>query len=455
MSRRIPAGHSSNVPALAHIRSLLDQGATLAAVCRASGVKRSKIDHSFREGVYLQNGDIAALMRVTLSDCLAAENVVDAAPVRDHLMKIMATDGAGEWQLRKHIGLEQSTLHRLLDPETVHVKKAVAEKVLGLRPESVVFTRLNRTDPGPARDHIAMLLGRNVTLQQIADRSGVHATTIRRIKDNKAIEVDQDTLDWICGVTVDSVEPAARVDANIVRDHVLSLVSEGISRRQVSALAGVGDSTVRSIVNRRTATTSPEVAEQILAVRATHHYLVNPWGDIEEVRDHVEVLRAAGIPGRVIAAHAGMPDSNLSRITTGAAVRVTREVAERILAVHPYDVVFSPTTRVSAAGSIRRIQALNCAGWPTKHIARRLGLTSIHLNNRNRISKATADAIADVYESIKNEPGPSPRTAVWAQNKGLVAGIYWDDDTIDDPDAKPAPKKRPKQTRVEDEADAA
>jgi hypothetical protein len=103
---------------------------------------------------------------------------------------------------------------------------------------------------------------------------------------------------------------------------------------------------------------------------------------------------------------------------------------------------------VSAAGSIRRIQALGVAGWPIARLARETGLTPYRLARlmtASTVPLESARAVAAVYARYAIASpglcGVSHIQASAARDRAAAAGwapgAAWDEDTIDDPDARP------------------
>lgn len=97
---------------------------------------------------------------------------------------------------------------------------------------------------------------------------------------------------------------------------------------------------------------------------------------------------------------------------------------------------------VDPTGSRRRVQALAAIGWPLGMICLRMGLVSSKpprfLYEGKTISVRSAEAIARIYDELSMTPGPSTSTRKRALRKGWPPPLAWDDDSIDDPEAKPA-----------------
>ena len=60
------------------------------------------------------------------------------------------------------------------------------------------------------------------------------------------------------------------------------------------------------------------------------------------------------------------------------------------------------------------------------------------LNNpRRRVNRDTYQAVADLYDRLSMTPGPSQEARDRAKRKGWRPPLAWDDDSIEDPEAKP------------------
>lgn len=163
--------------------------------------------------------------------------------------------------------------------------------------------------------------------------------------------------------------------------------------------------------------------------------------DAQPLRDHVDALTAAGMSQWDITIAAGWKSRNALADAYRRA-KVTPKTMARVLAVSA-----PPATRrngyVDATGSCRRLQALAVMGWPSRAIAERLGnldpqTYQFIAAGRNRTCRRrTAEAIAELYDELWDQRGPSQRTSTWAQSRGWVPPMAWDDDTIDNPQARP------------------
>lgn len=176
----------------------------------------------------------------------------------------------------------------------------------------------------------------------------------------------------------------------------------------------------------------------------------------DQVRAHVATLRAAGMGRRQIAQVAGVAESTLTSLLYGRVTptgrrpptaRVRKEIAAAIMSVETP--TLAPTAVIAAAGTHRRLQALVARGWSLNRLAKRLGWTRANLGqllDRDAVIARTRAAVAALYEELwdlePDAPTPALRRGVtrakrMAQDRGWLPPMAWDDDTIDDPTARP------------------
>lgn len=110
----------------------------------------------------------------------------------------------------------------------------------------------------------------------------------------------------------------------------------------------------------------------------------------------------------------------------------------RFVRLSSYDRALGRPRRIDATGSRRRIQALIANGWDTDTIAAHLGWSDGQAARRiiraTYIFRSTADRIAELYDRIADQQGPSTRAARYAARQGWLGPLWWDDDTIDAPE---------------------
>lgn len=180
--------------------------------------------------------------------------------------------------------------------------------------------------------------------------------------------------------------------------------------------------------------------------------------DAAPVRAHIRSLMAAGMGLKTIASAGGWRGSG----TIGAIVygkwadqpdhpehrpprkQVTRDVADRVLAIQPE---LRPGARTDARGTTRRLQALVARGYSLVRIADRLGgierLAVYRLAHGNslRCLESTRAAVAALYDELADTPpvsvtgydrGSIIRAQRFAARHGWVVAAAWDDIDLDD-----------------------
>jgi len=180
------------------------------------------------------------------------------------------------------------------------------------------------------------------------------------------------------------------------------------------------------------------------------------WGDMDAVREHLGLLRQAGMGVRQIAEQAQVGQSTIARMLwtfkgVGHSEKVTAQVAARILSVRLDVRKLSPGTVVDSTGARRRLQALLVAGsgtrcWTIPLLAEKLGIDRQRLLKYTwmpRFSAGLCVRFLDLFEELWLTEPPevgrfsTTRTLNMARRKGWVGIGAWDDNTIDDPNAQP------------------
>lgn len=114
-----------------------------------------------------------------------------------------------------------------------------------------------------------------------------------------------------------------------------------------------------------------------------------------------------------------------------------------------------PPTTIPAIGAQRRLQALMTLGWSKAELSRRLGYNPDRVyqitTKQENVTPAMHQKVCDLYEQLWNTPAPNvtrgERTAYgiassFARKNGYASPIAWDDDEIDNPDARPYMPRR-------------
>ena len=163
------------------------------------------------------------------------------------------------------------------------------------------------------------------------------------------------------------------------------------------------------------------------------------WRPVSDVRPHLDALRRLGWTWEQIGRAAGTSAWVPHQAGTGGSRRIRSDCAQAILSV-PLTQVDSHRG-VSSVGLRRRMQALAWMGWPAREVAARTGipratLQTLALRTRQPSVRLHRRVVA-VYEQLAHLPGPSQVAAGKARASGFAPPLAWDDDTIDDPRARP------------------
>lgn len=164
--------------------------------------------------------------------------------------------------------------------------------------------------------------------------------------------------------------------------------------------------------------------------------------DATAARKHMLRLRQQGIPAHVVATAAGISRGAAQHVAAGSRPVVNAATATKILAVTAEAAL---ATKVPAAGAHRRLQALTYVGWTNKDIERQMDagatITSWILRH-DRITQELHQRVCAVYDALWNQTPPDTignrRAAARARSRGWAPPLAWDDEAIDDPDARPA-----------------
>lgn len=168
--------------------------------------------------------------------------------------------------------------------------------------------------------------------------------------------------------------------------------------------------------------------------------------DARHVAAWIRELHKQGMTSPVIAEFAGCYSQTIAAIGRGERTRTNIGLAQRILAVSPgVPENVGPDSYVPSVGAYRRIQALLAIGWTHADITARSGVSTTYILSRalrsdrpgRWVASSTHWAIARAFDEMSMTPGPSSRGAQVARSRGYAPPLAWDEETIDDPHAKP------------------
>jgi len=179
--------------------------------------------------------------------------------------------------------------------------------------------------------------------------------------------------------------------------------------------------------------------------------------DAEPVRAHIRALRAAGIGNKRLRLLSGVSHNTIQVIMTGRPERgsgptkkVWRRTAEKLLTVPvpetPHAAV-ADGAKVPALGTRRRLQALVAFGYSRTQLCQRIGMDitngcRLFRDDQAAVTAATARTVEALFRELHMTPGLSVRARNEGRRRGWPMPMEWEEDTIDDPNAVPAPDTR-------------
>lgn len=159
--------------------------------------------------------------------------------------------------------------------------------------------------------------------------------------------------------------------------------------------------------------------------------------------EHISALRRAGLGTPRISELSGIPGITIWRIPKRQ--KMLAGVAASILAVPvpggPMDMTMDGAY-IPITGSRRRLRALQALGYPLPDLSARIGATrdalgDIASGQNTCVTAGVARRIEQAFRELQLTPGPSNITRIRSSKKGWYLPLAWDEDTIDDPDARP------------------
>lgn len=159
---------------------------------------------------------------------------------------------------------------------------------------------------------------------------------------------------------------------------------------------------------------------------------------IATVKGHLRGLMNAGMREADIVRASGYSPGFVGKILrTRTQKTVTCGVADIFLAIE-----FAPGQAwlIDGTGTQRRLQALAAAGWSIGGLSTRLGYHRTRLEQlvrKSAVTPETAARVKDLYRELSGQAGTSAHARNRAAAKQWPPPAAWDDDTIEDPAAKP------------------
>lgn len=160
--------------------------------------------------------------------------------------------------------------------------------------------------------------------------------------------------------------------------------------------------------------------------------------DAKPTRAKLQRFVDVNVPYRAISRACGLSDTAVGNIVDGRNTHVQRATAERIAALTLSAIYDQEHGTVPSIGAQRRVQALMALGWPKQELeAAGIPSTQLVTRPRSQVSVEGWRQVKDVYDELSMTRGPSEITRNRAIARGYPPPLAWDDDTLDDPEAKP------------------
>lgn len=186
----------------------------------------------------------------------------------------------------------------------------------------------------------------------------------------------------------------------------------------------------------------------------------DPLVDAELARRHVRALMAQGMGLKRIKKVSGVGQDTLGALLYGKFVddpshpdhrprrkRITRRVHDALMAV---ELDLADGARIDSTGTARRLQALVVVGWSKRALAKLLGIQQGNMHNlftpHLKVTVGTARRAKDLYDRLWDTEPPTgtryqrisvTKAKAYAKAQRFAPPLAWDDDTIDDPRARP------------------
>lgn len=170
----------------------------------------------------------------------------------------------------------------------------------------------------------------------------------------------------------------------------------------------------------------------------------------EQPAARIRELRELGWSVREIGRAAGIHRDTLYRLIHGETESIYPNIFHALMSVEPNPPTVNKKGTVDATGTRRRLQALAYMGWSGPKLAARLDRAPAYVRKltggTDTVTRRTRDDVARLYKELWSilPPSASPeqrRSVTVTKNTALrnrwVGPFAWDDETIDDPSAKP------------------
>jgi hypothetical protein len=187
-------------------------------------------------------------------------------------------------------------------------------------------------------------------------------------------------------------------------------------------------------------------APRLKRLRAKRRAVLNAAGvtytiDAAPAREHLRQLIDDGAGWIELRAVTGCSFSTIYHLLHADRAHVTRDVAQRILAVQ-LPAVLTPSRRLPALGSTRRVRALYACAHSRHAIADAAGVgvcivSDLARGSLETVTAATAEGISVAYEQLRDSSGTCHRNRHRAAREHWAPPTAWVDDDLDAPAPEP------------------
>jgi hypothetical protein len=172
------------------------------------------------------------------------------------------------------------------------------------------------------------------------------------------------------------------------------------------------------------------------------------WVPVEPARAHVQRLRDAGVSWKQIAALSGVNSWVVRNIVNTDQGHVRASTERGLLSVpvpeREHELAL-PGAFVPGLGTQRRLRALVALGYSNERLAEEIDYPKTQfqrlLSGEFDVTAKVARRAGEVFERLQMVPPPdgyaANRARLRAVRRGWVVPLCWDEDTIDDPRARP------------------
>lgn len=198
---------------------------------------------------------------------------------------------------------------------------------------------------------------------------------------------------------------------------------------------------------------------------ATHRRKQRAYGrwepdrvDATATREHLAALRASGLGWKQVTKLSKVPHQTLFEIGCGKRTSVRRRTEQKLLAVPVPDHAgllhaIAEHGYLPALGSSRRLRALAAIGWSAHSLGVELGIHQRGIQrvraNPPTVTGKFARDVKALFDRLQLTPGPNHKARCHAKRQGWPPPLAWDEDSIDNPTAKPWKDKEPRMTFTE------